>query len=386
MNLGDVHSQEDLQWKLEMERHRCAVLAMELRNRTRESTDLRRQLEEQQVYRQFQPLLVTLGIPFLPTHPAYSAAAPPLGQVSVSTVGSMPMMPPMTPVRVQEVRTCHDSAVAQSPLHFSASASQLPSPSHLHTSSTSQLHRANTPGMSSPLRHRPLGSSNSNEFLGSASSPLTTRSISASNRTPQRQLSSSLSTEHLGCGIGARSPSPRSRVFVRYGGSLRHAGSPPTKCVVNTSPRPSSTCRTHLRRSASLQTTLHAAPSRMVSVGSQSGPTGPLTTRESTGNKAGVSGMQQAFSSRTGSLSARVATPTARVAPSTMSPPPPAGSGFSKSVHGPCEATPLQPPVPMVPGGAADCVLAELRSELQRWVNSSVSKASVSTGGTGQIS
>jgi hypothetical protein len=45
-NAGDVHIQQDLNWKLELERHRNAALNFELGRRAQESEDLRRQLAE----------------------------------------------------------------------------------------------------------------------------------------------------------------------------------------------------------------------------------------------------------------------------------------------------------------------------------------------------
>merc|ERR1719482_2127600 len=51
---GDVHIQQELNWKLEMERHRNAALSFELDQRTRESEDLRRQLEEAETKAEIQ--------------------------------------------------------------------------------------------------------------------------------------------------------------------------------------------------------------------------------------------------------------------------------------------------------------------------------------------
>jgi hypothetical protein len=99
---GDVHIQQELNWKLEMERHRSAALSFELNQRTRESEDLRKQLEEAETKAEIQsrtqlnasestPVLVRAGCSMPSLHvpmptTIHVVDQPQLGQVPLHTM------------------------------------------------------------------------------------------------------------------------------------------------------------------------------------------------------------------------------------------------------------------------------------------------------------
>jgi hypothetical protein len=245
---GDVHIQQDLSWKLELERHRSAALSFELSKRAQESMDLRRRLHEAESQaHSWAPGFIASGTSRLTSNAAipYSLSHVPVPVTEGTTIVTTTTTTIHAPVKMQATRT----------------------PSH------------------SPLRCRNASYSGGIQHTQPASAPWLSPRV---QQTPLRRSDSQTCTRlysaevPVACGPSRVSPSTTWAASPHLSGSAR-------------SPR-----------------------SSMV-------------------NLQGASGASQGA-------------------------PPPVVSSSGRAR--------FEPPVPLVPGAAADKGVDELREELQRWVNS----------------
>jgi len=243
---GDVHIQQDLSWKLELERHRSAALSFELGKRAKESMDLRRQLQEAECQaHSWAPGFVASGTPRLSSYAPSGSYAP-----------SLSRSPSCVPVPVTEGTTIVTTTTTT--YHAPVAVNTTRTVSH------------------SPARCRNAAYGGGLQHAQPAAPWLSPRQVRVRRTSLCRSDSQprAYSAEvPVACGPSRASPSPNWTASPRLSGSAR-------------SPRPS--------------VNLKGAPPPVVS--------------------------------------------TARAR--------------------------FEPPVPLVPGAAADKGVDELREELQRWVNS----------------
>lgn len=329
---GDVRIQQDLHWKLELERHRNAALNFELDRRAQESKDLRRQLEEAEY--QYHS--------FVPAPPFIATGTPRL-------TGSGASMPLLSQLPGQGAAAVPSAAVAAGQ-EFGRTATPL--------AFRAVQHGAVVQGVTSPQR---------------GSVVQRTTSVSRQRGEVQRgQVVVEASR--------TASSSPLRLQRAAYSGGLQRAAAAAGAAAPWASPRQNGPHRTSLQRSGSQpKCRLYASmvpPSASSAVGATSPRTGVVVTRPVSPGRLGSAkvddtSVRYQSPSRLGSARLEGARPQS---PSRL----PSCSSFGTLTIAPgsmqgtvrVPASLLDPPVPMVPGSAAEKAIAELREELQRWVNS----------------